>query len=432
MATDLAEHIEHLRIANTHEHLQKEEGWVQEGPGILRALFENYVLADLHTAGATREQMRLLLDDSNPDVRGRFEAIRPIWERVQHTGYGEAVRRTAQRVYGIEELTPEAIEAAVPRHQELRKPGQRLHLLREVGRMDHVQVDDFVWRCLPDRSGPDFFFYDISWANFSNGYVHPKALFEETGVVVNDIASLRRALEALFEKYAPVAIAVKSQHAYNRTLAWRERSDAEADRALQTILTLPEEQVPLATRLCLGDWAWAEGVRLSAEYGLPFKIHTGYYAGNDRMPTERIPAGHLCPLLAKYPQARFVLMHIAYPYQGELVAIAKHYRNVWIDFCWAWSIDPFSSEDALRRCLHAVPINKVLGFGGDTFWPTASVGYAEQARAGVRRALEAEIRDGHLTERQAIAVATQVLYQNAAELFPLEETRAAIARALAA
>jgi uncharacterized protein len=48
--------------------------------------------------------------------------------------------------------------------------------------------------------------------------------------------------------------------------------------------------------------------------------------------------GNLCPLLARYPDARFVLMHIAYPYSDELVSIAKHYPNVWVDLCWAWSV----------------------------------------------------------------------------------------------
>ena len=36
-------------------------------------------------------------------------------------------------------------------------------------------------------------------------------------------------------------------------------------------------------------------------------------------------------------------MHIAYPYSDELVALAKHYPNVYVDMCWAWSIDPYSA-----------------------------------------------------------------------------------------
>ena len=35
----------------------------------------------------------------------------------------------------------------------------------------------------------------------------------------------------------------------------------------------------------------------------------------------------MCELFARYPNAKFVLMHIAYPYNDELVALAKHYQK---------------------------------------------------------------------------------------------------------
>ena len=89
-------------------------------------------------------------------------------------------------------------------------------------------------------------------------------------------------------------------------------------------------------------------------------------AGNDRMPVDRIKSGNLCGLLARYLDCRFVLMHIAYPYCNELVSLTKHYRNVYADLCWAWSIDPYSSCDFVRRFIHAAPANKLFAFGGDT------------------------------------------------------------------
>ena len=43
-------------------------------------------------------------------------------------------------------------------------------------------------------------------------------------------------MEAIFAQHGPHAIAVKAQHAYNRTLRWEERSDADAERVLQRLL----------------------------------------------------------------------------------------------------------------------------------------------------------------------------------------------------
>ena len=144
------------------------------------------------------------------------------------------------------------------------------------------------------------------------------------------------------------------------------------------------------------------------------------------MPVDRIRSGNLCALLARYLDARFVLMHIAYPYNDELVGLAKHYSNVWVDLCWAWSIDPFSSCDFVRRFLHAVPSNKLFAFGGDTGWPTSSAAYAIQARKWLTRALEAEVSEGHMSESQAMKVASRLMHENQADCFDLTGTRGAI------
>ena len=422
--TDLAEHIRSLRMIDTHEHLDKESEYVEQGPDILQDLFENYIQADLVVAGATEAAVKRLFDASDPDLRARFAGVRTAWERCRHTGYGEAVRLIARRAYGIEEITIEAIETAAPRTLALRQPGERLRILRDEANLDHVQIDDFRWQCLPDQSGPDFFLYDLSWVGFCRGEIDAPGIYAEVGVEVDDLASLRDAMAAIFAKHGPRAIAVKSQHAYGRTLLWRECDDADVARVLGK--QLAGQELAEDEQLCLGDWGMACGVELAIEHNLPFKIHTGYYAGHSRMPIERIRPGHLCELLARYPQARFVLMHIAYPYNDELVALAKHYPNVYVDMCWAWSINPLVARDFVRRMIHAVPTNKLFAFGGDTFRPNAAVAYASQARQWLTRALQTEVDEGLLLPAEAIALATRLMRTNQEECFDIAGTRAAI------
>ncbi len=446
--TDLGREIQSLALVDTHEHLLREDqwagdnrtlieqarqagkpGWGDERPDILQDLFLNYVPSDLEVAGATKEAIQRLFDPAAGDIESRFAGIRDPWEATKFTGYGEAVRLIAREIYGLDSLTPDGLEGAQRRLEELRKPGERLRLLSEVAGLDHVQIDDFRWACEPDESGPDFFLYDLSWANFANGDLKAEELQEETGIEVSTLEDLRDALAAIFQRYAPCAIAVKAQHAYWRTLCWQERQDDEAARALAVVLAGGE--VEEATRLALGDWCWARGVELAVEHNLPFKLHTGHHAGTGNMPIDWVRAGNLCPLLARYPEARFVLMHTAYPYSDELVSIAKHYPNVWVDLCWAWSIDPYSSTDFVRRFLHAVPCNKLFAFGGDTMWPTSAVAYAIQARRGLQRALEAEIAGGDLTEQEAISIARRLMRDNQYACFDIDGTRAAIRAQLA-
>jgi len=426
MPTELSQFIEQTPLIDTHEHLKFEEDWVNDGPDVLQDLFSNYVPADLAVAGASEEDIAFMMDPSKASVADRFNRIRKAWEAVQFTGYGEAVRIIAEQVYHMPEITPENIVAAQSINDQLRLGGKRFDLLSKNANLDHVQIDNFVWACVPDASGPDFFLYDLSWMGFCNGDVPQVQLESETGILVKSLPDLQQAMDGLFEKYGPMAIAVKAQHAYARTLKWVERSDDEASRSLAIILKDPEH-APEKDKLCLGDWAWARGVELSIEYNLPFKLHTGYYAGHSRMPVDRIKGGNLCGILARYPQARFVLMHIGYPYNNEMVALAKHYPNVWVDLCWAWSIDPYSSMDFVRRFIHAVPINKLFAFGGDTSWPTGSYAYAIQARNWLNRALEAEVLDGYLTEKQAMDIAYRLMQTNQRDCFDIEGTRTAIA-----
>ena len=425
--SDLTAHIAQTRLIDTHEHLSSEQEFVEGGPDLLQDLFDNYVQADLLVAGASAEAVRWLLDASDPDLAGRLAGVRDAWQRCRHTGYGEAVRLLARQIYDIEEITeliPAQLEAAQARNRELTRPGERLRLLRDVANLDHVQIDNYLWECPPDASGPDFFLYDLSWSSFCRGKVDAPAIYDAVGIAVEEIGSLRRAIEALFATHGPFAIAVKSQHAYERTLLWEERGDAAAEKAL--LRHLAGQELSEGERLCLGDWCMARGVEHAIAHNLPFKIHTGYYAGTGRMPIERIRPGHLCALLMRYPKARFVLMHNAYPYSDELIAIAKHYPNAYMDMCWAWSINPTSASDTLRRAIHAVPSNKVFVFGGDAWWPSASVAYAAQARAWLARTLQAEVNDGLLNEREAMAYATRLMRENQLDCFDVAGRRVAL------
>ena len=170
---------------------------------------------------------------------------------------------------------------------------------------------------------------------------------------------------------------------------------------------------------------------MAQQYNLPIKIHTGYMAGNDVMDLDRTRPSRLSSLIAHFPEARFVLMHTGYPYGGEIASLAKHFRNVYADLCWAWSVDPHSTVDFVRRMLHTCPSHKLFAFGGDTFYPEATVAFAIQAREGLNKALQAEIDAGVMGEEQAIKLAAKFMQRNQYDCFDIVGKRRALVAAAA-
>ena len=422
---ELAAHIDNIAIVDTHEHQCTEQEWLESGPAdVLSNLFIHYVKCDLIAAGCDPQAYDRLLDGNDPDIDGRWNGIRDVWERVRHTGYGEATRILAREIFGIEEITPHNLAAAQPKLDEIRQPGGRYRILKESAHLDHVQIDDFRMDCLPDETAPEFFLHDMNWSGHGNGLIDAGEIETQTGVRVTDLKTLRQSMEQVFEANSGRAIAVKLAHAYERTILWQARDDADADKVLQK--RLRGEGASESERLALGDWCLARIAELCAIHDLPLKIHTGYLGGNGVMPIDRMRPGQLADLVSAHRKTQFVLLHMAWPYQRELLAMAKHFTNVYVDMCWAWTMSPRASCAFLREYLHAAPIHKLFGFGGDVYYPTGPVAYAIQARRWMGRALSAEIRDGDLSLQQAVDIATRVLKGNQYELFDIDGTREAV------
>lgn len=431
--SDLAEFVAETPMVDTHEHQQRLEQLNAHPPDILTELFHNYMPAVLRVAGATPAALRRLADTSDRDVAGRFAAVAEVWKRAQWTGYGEALRLSAKACFGLEELTEATLADAQSQLAGPLTAERRLAVLRDQANLDHVQINELdELRSSPQPVGTDFFLFDMSWASMSRGTLPLNKLAEAAGREVVDLASLADAIEAVFDRDGPTSIAVKSQHAYHRTIAWQKRSDSDAAAVLAELLAGGPDSLTVERRNLLGDWCLARGVEQAQKHNLPFKIHTGYQAGDSYMELSWLRPSLLTPLLRAYPEARFVLMHMGYPYEDEMASLAQHYPNVWVDLCWAWAMNPLATARLVRRFIHAAPANKLFVFGGDTFRPWSTVGFAMQARRWLTRALQAEIDSGDLTEVEAIALAERFMRANQHDCFDLAATREAMRECLAA
>lgn len=110
-------------------------------------------------------------------------------------------------------------------------------------------------------------------------------------------------------------------------------------------------------------------------------------------------------------------MHIGYPYQEEMIAVAKHHDKAYIDMCWSWIINPVASVRFVKDYLMAAPHNKLFTFGGDVMQVEKVVGHAEIARRGITEALSELVEEGWLFEKAALEMVPALMHGNAEEVF---------------
>jgi hypothetical protein len=80
-------------------------------------------------------------------------------------------------------------------------------------------------------------------------------------------------------------------------------------------------------------------------------------------------------------------------------------------------ISPNRSRTALSDWLDEVPVNKILGFGGDYLFVEGVYGHSVIARENIAKVLSLKVDDGIYSVEQAKKYASWLLRENATRLF---------------
>jgi hypothetical protein len=414
--------VEQTPFVDTHEHLIEES---QRVAGAIDGgrfpcddwayLFMHYLGSDLVNAGMPGAAYQRFLA---PEVcaEEKYRLVAPYWERTIHTGYAQAVRRTLRDLYGVNELTQESAPILAEKYKALVKPGFYREILRERSNLENCQVNS-LQRIFMETEQPDLLPQDLSFVALSTG-PDLKQIEQDSGKTATTLDGWLEIIDWYFATYGPRAVAVKNQSAYSRRLDYeavpKEQAEPLFARHAKDEKLAPEELKTLQDHLfryCVGK---------ATEYGLPVKLHTGYYAGHGGMPLARLRqnAGDLCPLLKDFPDTKFVLMHIGYPYQDEFIALAKHYPNAYIDLCWAWIINPLAGVRFVKEFLMAAPANKLFTFGGDYVSVETVYGHSRVARQGLTQALSELVAEGWIALEEIPPLVERIMRGNAHEVFP--------------
>jgi len=411
---------------DTHEHILPEADRLadREKEDVSPAndfslLLSHYTDSDLQVAGMSGKDYKRLIGPKLSPLE-KWKLVAPYYERCRHTGYQICVRETVRALYGEEDIREDNCEAISQRLHDGVQPGFYRRILRDVANIEHSQVN-----CLKSgffrESEPatDQLSFDLSTAGAASG-VSRKALLKFAGEEVTTLKQAHETLDRIFEKFGPKAIAIKDGCAYWRRLDFEDVSDEDAAPIFERYAK-KEDITPEETKV-MQDNLVRYSLRRATEYKLPIKLHTGYYAGYNGMPLARVRENmsDVAGLAHEFPDTTFVLMHIAYPYQHELIALCKQYTNIYADMCWGWIIDPASATRFLKEFIMAAPACKLFTFGGDFIPVELVAGHARVARHGITLAVTQLVQDGWLAESDVPALVERIMRGNAREVFDLE------------
>lgn len=417
---------------DTHEHLPDESERLNGNYCRYRnkgddwsIIFAHYIDSDMRSVGMPQSDFNKFFSPKVDPLR-KWTLLEPFWPFIKNTGYGQAVRIAIKELYGADELSAKTVAKVQTGYEKVRQRGFYRRILCDLANIESCQVnsgDGFR-----ESNMPTLLMQDIGIVGMLAG---PNLeLAKPAGVKVSSLSDWHKVVDWWFDKYAKYAVAVKSQNAYSRNIDYEKVPAEQADAIFKK--NLNAQSLTDKEQKALEDHLFWYAVNKATACNLPIKLHTGYYAIWDdkkpRMPLSRLVQnpGAATDLCRTAPESRFVFMHICYPYYEELISVAKHYPNAYVDMCWAWIINPVASKDFLKKYLVTAPANKILTFGGD-YGPVEPVlGHAIIARQGIALALSELVEEGWLSLDNALELIDPIMHQNAREIFNLAEKTKAL------
>ncbi len=421
----LREYVFGLEIIDTHEHLPAREESRDMRRDVLGEYLVHYMNSDLVSAGLTREQLAMAIDPARP-LGERWRIVEPYWQAARNTGYARALDIAVRDLYDIPRIDGSTIEAVNAAFVAARQAGRTYEtVLKEKSRIRVSILDGIGAPGLDcDRR---YFVPAVRLDAFVllQNVGDLRALASRAGMdAIHTLGDLETACErTLDDAIDRGMVCLKTGAAYHRPLRFEKvgRSDAEAEFNVLFADTnyVCKEGAFRGNTSLLQDYMMHHILRLADRRGLALQVHTGLQEGNGNYIYHSDPS-LLTNLFMEYSNVRFDCFHIGYPYQQVLGALAKNFRNVFIDFAWAHIISPTAAVHALVEYLDAVPANKISGFGGDYVLVDGVYGHQYLARENIARALAIKVEQDVFDLDRAREIASMLLHDNPKRIFDLK------------
>lgn len=414
----ISEYVNNLELVDTHDHISSMESLKSHSTLDFMLLLHHYADDDIKSAGMSKPQFAELLTDKY-SVKEKWALVKPYWEASKNTAYGRVVLLSIDELYGIKELSDETVEALSEQIKKSYDDANWYNYVLKVRSKIKYAIMDIGSRRMDD----EMFVYVEKFDRFirinskEDLLSIGKAYETEVATLDSYVATLEKAFQQAIDRGI---VGVKSALAYHRPINYENVPKEKANQVFNLIINGSSSRLfDFEEVKSLQDYMMHRIIGLARKHDLPMQIHTGLQAGDGNYISNSNPA-LLTNLFLEYRDVRFSVFHGSYPYGGELSALAKNFRNVFLDMSWLYIISPSYSERYLHEWLETIPSNKIMAFGGDFHNVENILGHALMARMVVSKVLIEKVKTGYLTEKEAKGIAERLLYKNALELFRIE------------
>jgi len=402
----LIEVMAQMPVVDAHEHLPPEKVRVAQEVDVF-TLFGHYTQTDIESAGMTQAEYDWL-QDTEVSLDERWRKFEPYWHRIKHTSYTRAARLAAQRFYGADIGPDTYVEIS-----ERMKAGNTRGIYRRVlTEACNIRVALTQIGRIPEGSR-DILVPLLPLAHLTGGgdVAAMRNAAERMGVELRSVADCDQVMDALIADYGkqgvvgfkmmsdelPEAVEGAAVEAFQAALAGREYDQG-----------------------ALAIWLTHRALDLIGDAGLVVAVHCGIIWDNWNNFYSRHPR-HMVPTLLAHRGTRFDLYHAGIPWVRDMAVIGKELPNAYLNLCWCHVISQQMTISALDEWLDMVPVNKILGFGGDYSKPVEKVyGHLVMAREDIAEVLARRVSAGTMTYAEALELARMLLFDNARDLYGLD------------
>jgi predicted TIM-barrel fold metal-dependent hydrolase len=400
----LVKAFEQFEIIDAHEHLPPEH--IRTGQHVdALTLFAHYTRTDLVTAGMRGEDYDALHNPNLP-LDYRWNLLKPHLDNVRFGSYARPAFIAAKEIYGFDDISDETYRPLSEEMQKQNTPGIYTRILRDKCRIRHALTQagrtDYEGDLLVPLMPMDNYAAPGNWNHIS---IRAHELGERA-VNLDDYLLICEKGLAKWKSEGAVGIKMAAR-------PYGSATRADAVSLFEALRTGAQSQLPDMNPL--RDYLLDQVLRLAAEQELVVAVHAGMW-GDFR----DLASHHMIPVFMRNPRTRFDLYHMGMPDVRTTGVIGKNHFNVWLNLAWTHVISPAMTRAALDEYIDLVPMNKLIGFGGDYAKPVEKVyGHLVMAREDIAMVLGGRVDAGLMTEKQAVAVARKWFFENPVELYRL-------------